>query len=392
MVQALLEQLQTLPGLVGLMIGLVLMVVLALNFREALRLRRLTARVRSRIEPADAPAGGFSAEGPGLSVGSEEPAFARDTMRQGVNGLAEPGFGHGLNQGVTQGLTQGVTQGLTQSFEQGPGLGTAPVGSSGLRAASPERLHRDLSEQDEWLVTLDGYGLEQVSHELILAQFKDWHRCGQKTVRFGLDRQDRLVVALLLVTRQGGLSLNEYNQFYDRLAAGLSECPGVDAAGFMATLPDFSVCHARSRERLRVLESLDGQLVFHLQSDHPASTQNTASFLLAMGLSERAEGRFSRLDEQSEAVYSVLPGDQGFHLSFMLDLPRVSNPTEAFADLVDLARACAEAFSGRLVDDAGRSLNSALFDQFAQQVASRAEALTSAGFPPGSWANRKIFS
>ncbi|MFZ9176273.1 MAG: cell division protein ZipA C-terminal FtsZ-binding domain-containing protein [Burkholderiaceae bacterium] len=382
MVQALLDKLQTLPGLVGLMIGLVLMAVLALNFREALRLRRLTARVRSRVEPVDpaGPASGFSAEEPGLSSEPDEFVSARDTTRHGFNGLDEPSLGHGLTQGLTEGL------------EQGPGLGTAPVGSPGLRATSPERLHRDLSEQDEWLVTLDGFGLEQVSHELILAQFKDWHRCGQKTVGFGLDLQDRLVVALLLVTRQGGLSLNEYNQFYDRLAAGLSECPGVDAAGFMATLPDFSVCHARSRERLRMLESLDGQLVFHLQSDHPTSTQNTAAFLSAMGLSERAEGRFSRLDEQSEAVYSVLPGDQGFHLSFMLDLPRVSNPTQAFADLVDLARACAEVFSGRLVDDAGRSLTSALFDQFAQQVASRAEALTSAGFPPGSWANRKIFS
>lgn len=386
MVQALLEQLQTLPGLVGLMIGLVLMVVLALNFREALRLRRLTARVRSRVEPLDpaAPASGSSAEEPGLSVGSEEPAFAGDTMRHGLDGLAEPS--------LRPGRQQDREPDLAQDLQAGSDLWTSPLGSLGLWASSPERLHRDLSEQDEWLVTLDGYGLEQVSHELILAQFKDWHRCGQKTVRFGLDRQDRLVLALLLVTRQGGLSLNEYNQFYDRLAAGLSECPGVDAAGFMATLPDFSVCHARSRERLRMLESLDGQLVFHLQSDHPASTQNTAAFLSAMGLSERAEGRFSRLDEQSEAVFSVLPGDQGFHLSFMLDLPRVSNPTEAFADLVDLARACAEAFSGRLVDDAGRSLNSGLFDQFAQQVASRAEALTSAGFPPGSWANRKIFS
>jgi hypothetical protein len=377
MVQTLLDQLQTLPGLVGLLIGLVLMVVAGLNLRESMRLRRLTARVRARVEPLEpvasaTPSVGAVSREPGLSTGVAQTAD-----------LDEP-------QPLVSDLDSGwgVPPELTPFAE--PSLGVS--GMSGVRAASPERLHRDLSAQDEWVVVLDGFGLERVSHELILAQFKDWHRCGQKTVRFGLDAQDRLLVALLLVTRQGGLSLNEYNQFYDRLAAGLSECPGVDSAGFMAELPDFSICHGRSRERLRTLEALDGQLVFHLQSHHLASTQNTAAFLSAMGLSERAEGRFSRLDEQSEAVFSVLPGDQGFHLSFMLDLPRVSQPTQAFSDLVDLAQACAEAFSGRLVDDGGRPLTTALFDQFAQQVASRDQALSAAGLTPGSWLNRKIFS
>jgi hypothetical protein len=377
MVQTLLDHLQTLPGLVGLLIGLVLIAVIGLNLRESMRLRRLTARVRARVEPADpaaspAASAGASPREPGLSAGAAQTNVLDDTVPL-VSDLDE---GWGLPSELTP-------------FAE-PSLGVP--GASGVRVASLERLHRDLSAQDEWVVVLDGFGLEQVSHELILAQFKDWHRCGQKTVRFGLDAQDRLLVALLLLTRQGGLSLNEYNQFYDRLAAGLSECPGVDAAGFMAQLPDFSICHGRSRERLRALEALDGQLVFHLQSDHLASTQNTAAFLSAMGLSERAEGRFSRLDEQSEAVFSVLPGDQGFHLSFMLDLPRVSHPTQAFSDLVDLAQACAEAFSGRLVDDAGRPLTTALFDQFAQQVASRDQALVASGLTPGSWLNRKIFS
>ncbi|MFZ9071241.1 MAG: hypothetical protein ACO2Z7_08235, partial [Burkholderiaceae bacterium] len=261
MVQTLLDHLQTLPGLVGLLIGLVLLAVIGLNLRESMRLRRLTARVRARVEPI-------------------EPAAAAIAPTQALDEPSQVVSDSDSNWGVPPELTP---------FAE-PSFGLA--GASAVRMASPERLHRDLSAQDEWVVVLDGFGLEQVSHELILAQFKDWHRCGQKTVRFGLDAQDRLLVALLLVTRQGGLSLNEYNQFYDRLAAGLSECPGVDAAGFMAQLPDFSICHGRSRERLRALEALDGQLVFHLQSHHLASTQNTAAFLSAMGLSERAEGRF----------------------------------------------------------------------------------------------------
>lgn len=379
MVQTLLDHLQTLPGLVGLLIGLVLMGVVGLNLRESARLRRLTARVRSRVEPAEPVA---SSAG-NVSSSPREPGWSAGMAQ--TDGIDEPSS---LPSARKLDMDWAMTPESVPLAEPSFGFGGTPV----LRVASPERLHRDLSAHDEWLVPLDGFGLEQVSHELILTQFKDWHRCGQKTVRFGLDGQDRLVVALLLVTRQGGLSLNEYNQFYDRLAAGLSECPGVDSAGFMAQLPDFSVCHARSRERLRTLEAVDGQLVFHLQSDHPASTQNTAAFLSAMGLSERAEGRFSRLDEHSEAIFSVLPGDQGFNLSFMLDLPRVSHPTQAFSDLVDLAQACAEAFSGRLVDDAGRPLTSALFEQFAQQVASRDQALTAAGLTPGGWLNRKIFS
>ncbi|MFZ9757049.1 MAG: cell division protein ZipA C-terminal FtsZ-binding domain-containing protein [Burkholderiaceae bacterium] len=383
MVQTLLDHLQTLPGLVGLLIGLVLTGVVGLNLRESARLRRLTARVRSRVEPAELAASSAGT----VSSSPKEPGWSAGMAQTGGIDESSP-WASGRDVGLDADVDWAMTPESVPLAEPSFGFGATPA----VRVASPERLHRDLSVHDEWLVTLDGFGLEQVSHELILAQFKDWHRCGQKTVRFGLDGQDRLVVALLLVTRQGGLSLNEYNQFYDRLAAGLSECPGVDSAGFMAQLPDFSVCHARSRERLRTLEALDGQLVFHLQSDHPASTQNTAAFLSAMGLSERAEGRFSRLDEHSEAIFSVLPGDQGFNLSFMLDLPRVSHPTQAFSDLVDLAQACAEAFSGRLVDDAGRPLTSALFEQFAQQVASRDQALTAAGLTPGGWLNRKIFS
>ena len=363
MLQALLDQLQTLPGLVVLLIAGVLLAVVGLNLREALRLRRLTDRVRTRVEPVE----------PGGQPSMASPLEGRP-MLIGDRPTSDPSTAE----------HQSLTDDLEPRFDISP--------STSVRSPGIERLHRDLSERDEWVVTFDGSGLEHVSHELILAQFKDWHRCGQKTVRFGMDDQDRLAVGLLLVTRQGGLSLTEYNQFYDRLSAGLAECPGVDATAFMAELPDFSVCHARSRERLRVVESLDGQLVFHLQSDHPASTQNTAAFLTAMGLTERAEGRFSRLDEQSEAVYSVLPGDQGFNLSFMLDMPRVANPTSAFAELIDLAQACAEAFSGRLVDDVGRPLTADWFAQFAQQVASREQALVATGLVPGCWINRKIFS
>jgi hypothetical protein len=363
MVQTLLDHLKTLPGLVGLLIAGVLLLVVGLNVREALRLKRLTDRVRTRVEPSEP--GGQSPTGVSIEA-------------------TPPSFGGQPAEDALMVSSQSTTDNVEPSFD-------IPLVAS-VRGPGVERLHRDLSDQDEWVVTFDGFGLEHVSHELILAQFKDWHRCGQKTVRFGLDDQEHLVVGLLLVTRQGGLSLTEYNQFYDRLSAGLAECPGVDASAFMAGLPDFSVCHARSRERLRVIESLDGQLVFHLQSDHPASTQNTAAFLSAMGLTERAEGRFSRLDEQSEAVYSVLPGDQGFDLSFMLDLPRVVSPSDAFSDLIDLAQACAEAFSGRLVDDAGRPLTAGWFAQFAQQVAGREQALAAAGLRPGSWVNRKIFS
>ncbi|MGA0855644.1 MAG: hypothetical protein ACO3QJ_03390, partial [Burkholderiaceae bacterium] len=74
MVQTLLDHLQTLPGLVGLLIGLVLMGVVGLNLRESARLRRLTARVRSRVEPAEPAASSAgtvssSPKEPGWSAG-----------------------------------------------------------------------------------------------------------------------------------------------------------------------------------------------------------------------------------------------------------------------------------------------------------------------------------
>lgn len=53
MVQTLLDHLKTLPGLVGLLIAGVLLLVVGLNVREALRLKRLTNRVRTRVEPSE---------------------------------------------------------------------------------------------------------------------------------------------------------------------------------------------------------------------------------------------------------------------------------------------------------------------------------------------------
>ena len=360
MVENGLSSLESLPVLIGLLAALVVLLVVGSNLREGRRLRRLTDRVRARVEPQDG------------STRDREDGLARGNLWQ------EPVVGP-LDE-----LERDQTS-------DEPSRQQAPASwSMSARPTGHDRLHADLSALNEWVVVFDTAGLDRVSHELILAQFPDWHRCGQKSVRFGL-QGEHLAVGLLLATRQGSLSLSEYNQFVDRLAQGLAECPGVNAPAFLGGLDDFSAAHARSRERLRVLESLDGQLVFHLLSTGPMSSQNTSSFLLALGLTERGEGRFSRLDEQGEVLFSVLPGDQGFGLSYLLDLPRVANSEAVFSEMVELAQACAEGLSGQLVDDGRRALTPALFQGFASQVASRSQALRQAGFIPGSWLNRRIF-
>ncbi|MGA0056369.1 MAG: cell division protein ZipA C-terminal FtsZ-binding domain-containing protein [Burkholderiaceae bacterium] len=233
----------------------------------------------------------------------------------------------------------------------------------------------------EWSVWLEPMGSQSLKGLLCPA------RIGTKPARLRMEADFSGCLVVPLATRQGGLTLDDHEAMVGQIqsweAAGLARA--ADA------LPSFADLVRPAREAEAQLLDLDGQLMFHLQSDEPPSAETLSAYCQQLGLSQRGEGRFSMLDAEGQVVFSTMPADQGLLLSFLLDLPRVQDPESAFVDMGMTARSLADAIGAEIVDDRGLVLTEQSMTLVREQVRQRAEALSQAGLPAGGPLARSLF-
>ena len=93
-----------------------------------------------------------------------------------------------------------------------------------------------------------------------------------------------------------------------------------------------------------------------------------------------------------DVLFTLGPGDRSDRITFVLDLPRASPEQDPWRRMVQAASSVARRVGGRLVDDAGRSLDAVALQAIEAQLAERQVALSEAGFPPGSMVARRLFN
>ncbi|MDP4669054.1 MAG: hypothetical protein NWS21_00920 [Burkholderiaceae bacterium] len=245
-----------------------------------------------------------------------------------------------------------------------------------------EESHEDIDDRWEW-------GVEMVMRRSTLLDDRQCPaRMGNKPSRLVITGNQTATLAVLLATRQGGLTVDDHQAVGDQVsqweASGAIRLPA-------SAVPPFSDLVRRARQAEADIADLDGQLIFHLRAEEPASSETILACCEQLGLSQRGEGRFSMLDEDGQIGFSLLPADQGLMLSFLLDLPRVCDPESWFVEMAETARRLAEALDAEIVDDRGMVLTEQAMGLIREQVRQRAETLTEAGLRPGGVLARGIF-
>ncbi|MGA0186926.1 MAG: hypothetical protein ACO3JE_02080 [Burkholderiaceae bacterium] len=153
----------------------------------------------------------------------------------------------------------------------------------------------------EWSVWLEPMGSQSLKGLLCPA------RIGTKPARLLMESDFSGCLVVPLATRQGGLTLDDHEAMVGQIqsweAAGLARA--ADA------LPSFADLVRPAREAEAQLLDLDGQLMFHLQSDEPPSAETLSAYCQQLGLSQRGEGRFSMLDAEGQVVSAPCPPTRG---------------------------------------------------------------------------------
>jgi FtsZ-interacting cell division protein ZipA len=124
----------------------------------------------------------------------------------------------------------------------------------------------------------------------------------------------------------------------------------------------------------------------------------------ALGLKLGADGMFSLRDESNVLLFSLanlepqpFPADtwrtfttEG--LTFLLDVPRVSNGDMVFEEMVRVAEAFADSVGGILVDDRHSPLSAGGIDKIKQQLLAIESMMASRNIPAGSEVALRLFA
>jgi cell division protein ZipA len=78
-------------------------------------------------------------------------------------------------------------------------------------------------------------------------------------------------------------------------------------------------------------------------------------------------------------------------LTLFMNVPRVSDPSKVFGELVSVAEYAASELAGELQDPDGNAIDQSGFEQIRQQISSLGETLTRAGIIPGSEEALRLF-
>jgi FtsZ-interacting cell division protein ZipA len=124
----------------------------------------------------------------------------------------------------------------------------------------------------------------------------------------------------------------------------------------------------------------------------------------AAGMNLQEDGAFHLSDEEGNTLFSMVSQDKRpfktetlrtlFYrgVSFRMDVPKVTNCTETFNQMVILARHLEKALNGSLVDDRQQALADSEIDKIRQQLVMIHNAMVARGIIPGSPASLRLFS
>lgn len=202
-----------------------------------------------------------------------------------------------------------------------------------------------------------------------------------------------LAACLLLADRNGAASRGQLDTFV-RVLGELA--PLLPAA---ASVPDVGAETGRAEALDHLCADLDVQIGLTVLKADPNGIPGTklrgvaeaAGFRLASG------GRFEWIDEDSGAVLYTLQNvrNEPFTVDtlrvsatngvvFVLDVPRVPDPSRAFDQMKLAAKRMAHTLAAELVDDNRRPLDDPALGAIRKQVDAAAAALTESGIEPGS--------
>ncbi len=202
-----------------------------------------------------------------------------------------------------------------------------------------------------------------------------------------------LAACLLLADRNGAASRGQLDTFV-RVLGELA--PLLPAA---ASVPDVGAETGRAEALDHLCADLDVQIGLTVLKGDPNGIPGTklrgvaeaAGFRLASG------GRFECIDEDSGAVLYTLQNvrNEPFTVDtlrvsvtngvvFVLDVPRVPDPTRVFDQMKLAAKRMAHTLAAELVDDNRRPLDDPALAAIRKQVDAAATALTESGIEPGS--------
>jgi len=202
------------------------------------------------------------------------------------------------------------------------------------------------------------------------------------------------VAACLLLADRGGAASRELIDAFARLAASVaSSLP----AAFVP--PDSAAEAARAEALDRLCADLDIQIGLTVLKTGASTVAGTRlrGVAEAAGFKLGDSGRFEWLhDETGSILYSlanyrsepftadVLRATSTPGVVFLLDVPRVSDPTRAFDHMKLAAKRMAHTLDAMLVDDNRRQLDDSALASIREQVQASAAALAQVNIEPGS--------
>ncbi|HEV8647498.1 MAG TPA: cell division protein ZipA C-terminal FtsZ-binding domain-containing protein [Burkholderiales bacterium] len=207
-------------------------------------------------------------------------------------------------------------------------------------------------------------------------------------------------VALQLVDRSGPVKGEHLQRFGDAVRAAAREMAAI------AELPDFAPALERAAELYRFCEDVDVMVGLNVVARPGQVFHGTKIRALAeaAGLHLQPGGVFHCLDEQGDALFSLdnqepepflidkirsltTPG-----ITFLLDVPRVSDGLRAFDRMVAMSRSFADSLDGMLADDNGVPLNDAGLDKIRAQLRAMYGAMEQRGIHAGGPLALRLFS
>lgn len=226
--------------------------------------------------------------------------------------------------------------------------------------------------------------------EAVLDELRTVRRIGSKPVRcIPGPGFHQAWLAIALAGRSGFLNLLELDEFSARceeLAASL------ELTITSAPLDPSEVVRL-ARHAEEQLLAIDAQVQFSLVADRSPSLAAIERAAKSAGLLAWGEGRFFMPERSSEdVVFSVLPGDQGALLTFLMDLPRVDQPASAWRFMVQAAQSMQQSLGGELVDERNAVLDDKAFAVIARQIQDREKVFVAQGLVPGSDLAKRIFT
>jgi hypothetical protein len=226
--------------------------------------------------------------------------------------------------------------------------------------------------------------------EAVLDELRTVRRIGSKPVRcIPGPGFHQAWLAIALAGRSGFLNLLELDEFSARceeLAASLE-------LTITSSPLDPSEVVRLARHAEEQLLAIDAQVQFSLVTDRSPSLAAIEKAAKSAGLLAWGEGRFFMPERGSDdVVFSVLPGDQGALLTFLMDLPRVDEPASAWLFMVQAAQSMQQSLGGELVDERNAVLDDKAFAIIARQIQDREKVFLAQGLVPGSDLAKRIFT